>query len=115
MPLPSGPTTKVSGYYIIACCAESELLSGAIVLIPNSSTGIEISGGFFDFILCVPFPDQFLLGGHGSRCVVCINRLGFELKPSGVKEKKLPQFGYMLDEALMSTQPEQKKIENILF
>ena len=29
--------------------------------------------------------------------------------------KKSPQFGYILDEALMSTQLEQKKVKNILF
>jgi len=54
-------------------CAENELLLGATVVIPNSSTGIVISCFLFDTILCVPIPLQFLWGG----VAVCINRLAF--------------------------------------
>lgn len=45
----------------------------------------------------------------------CINRLGFELKPSGVKEKKSPPVGCIQGEALVSMKLEQKKVRNILF
>lgn len=105
---------NLRAYYIIAC-AESELLLGAAVPIPNSSTRISISElnwiGVFRccillvgclFIFCIGFGVfwglvclglfwHFLMSSiswrAGVMCVVWINGLGFELKASEVNEK----------------------------